>query len=56
VIETRDPVALSEAFERAWLWLASLSPEEREAHFEMQRKAWVKAEMAIGDEGTRVAP
>lgn len=39
--------------EGAKAWLASLTPEEREAHFTAQRKAWVAAEIACRDEGTR---
>jgi len=32
----------------------AMTPEEREAMHDRQKKAWVAAEMAIGDEGTRV--
>ena len=39
--------------DRVAAWYASHTPEEIEAHFEAQKKAWVKAEMAFGDEGTR---
>lgn len=35
-------------------WYARHTPEEIEAHFEAQKKAWVEAEMAFGDEGTRL--
>lgn len=34
--------------------MKSWTPEQREAHFEAQKKAWLAAEMAFGDEGTRV--
>lgn len=44
---------LNELIERAKARLAGLTPEEREGHFAAQRKAWVAAEMAFGDEGTR---
>lgn len=35
-------------------WYDAHSPEEIAAHFEAQKKSWVAAEMAFGDEGTRV--
>lgn len=32
----------------------AMSPEDQAAHMEAQRKSWIAAEMAFGDEGTRV--
>jgi hypothetical protein len=54
VLGIYDPTELQAAFARAKAWLDGLTPEEREAHFDAQKKSWVKAEMAFGDEGTRV--
>lgn len=31
----------------------AMTPEEQDAHLEAQKKSWVRAEMEIGDEGTR---
>jgi hypothetical protein len=32
----------------------ALSPEEKIAHMQKQRESWVRGEMAMGDEGTRI--
>jgi hypothetical protein len=50
----RDPPHLKALIERALAWIESLTPEQREEHFAAQKKSWVAAEMAFGDEGTRV--
>lgn len=47
---------LNELIEKAKQRVASMTPAERAAHFEAQRKAWVAAEMSFGDEGTRAVP
>lgn len=46
--------SLNELLRQAVETMKSWTPEQREAHFEAQKKAWVAAEMAFGDEGTRV--
>lgn len=46
--------SLIRLLERAVALVASWTPEQREAHFAEQKRAWVAAEMATGDEGTRV--
>ena len=46
--------SLDELLRQAVETMKSWTPEQREAHFEAQKKAWVAAEMAFGDEGTRV--
>lgn len=46
--------SLSDLLRQAVDTMKSWTPEQREAHFEAQKKAWVAAEMAFGDEGTRV--
>jgi len=46
--------SLNDLLRRAVDTMKSWTPEQREAHFEAQKKAWVAAEMAWGDEGTRV--
>lgn len=38
---------LNEALAKAKAWLASLTPAEREAHFEEQKKSWVRGEMSM---------
>lgn len=52
----REKVApsLDDLLRQAVETMKSWTPEQREAHFEAQKKAWVAAEMAFGDEGTRV--
>jgi hypothetical protein len=45
---------LDELLAQARTYWDSLSPEEQRAQLDAQAKAWVKAEMAFGDEGTRV--
>lgn len=50
-----DNEELNAAFKRANDWFNSLTPEQQAEHRAAQRKAWVEAEMAIGDEGTRPA-
>lgn len=46
--------SLDDLLRKAVETMKSWTPEQREAHFEAQKKAWVAAEMAFGDEGTRV--
>ncbi|EKY30602.1 hypothetical protein HMPREF0185_00181, partial [Brevundimonas diminuta 470-4] len=46
--------SLNDLLRQAVETMKSWTPEQREAHFEAQKKAWVAAEMAFGDEGTRV--
>lgn len=46
--------SLDDLLRKAVETMNSWTPEQREAHFEAQKKAWVAAEMAFGDEGTRV--
>lgn len=45
---------LNDLLTRAVALVKSWTPEQREAHFAAQKKAWVKAEMEFGDEGTRI--
>ena len=47
--------SLGDLLEQASEMMAKWTPEERAAHFEAQKKAIVAAEMAFGDEGTRIA-
>ena len=42
------------ALERAKAWMDSLTPEEREAHFAEQRRAWVESEMKWDEDATVV--
>lgn len=53
---TRETAAesLNDLLAKAVEHVKAMTPEEREAMHERQKKAWVAAEMAIGDEGTRV--
>lgn len=51
--ETADE-SLNDLLARAVEHVKAMTPEEREAMHEQQKKAWVAAEMAIGDEGTRI--
>ena len=46
--------SLDDLLRQAVETMKSWTPEQREAHFEAQKKAWVAAEIAFGDEGTRV--
>lgn len=53
---TRETAAesLNDLLAKAVEHVKAMTPEEREAMHEQQKKAWVAAEMAIGDEETRV--
>ena len=44
--------ALLAALERAKAWLASLTPEQREAHFAEQRRRYVLSEMQWNEDAT----
>lgn len=52
----KDTEGLKELLDRAVAHFRSLPKEEQERQFEAQKKAWVAAEMEMGDEGTRVIP
>jgi hypothetical protein len=49
-----DPPHLAALIERAKAWLASLTPEEREAHYRAQAGGWAEAEMAWNEDATVV--
>lgn len=52
--EHAQAAGLQALIERSRKWWEGLTPEQQAEHRERQRKAWVHAEDAFVDEGTRV--